>query len=53
MSILAVYDAWMRLEGVYECLGLVGQMLYIGKALKGKIPLTCTFETSKYQSRPI
>ena len=51
MSILAVYDAWMRLAGVYECLGLVGQMLYIGKALKGKIPLT--FETSKYQRRPI
>ena len=32
---------------------MVQQMLFIGKAPKGKIPAPNDFETSKYQNLPI
>ena len=50
-----VYDAWMRLKGVYECLGLVwwSKCSILEKLFKAKFHTLDTFEKSKFQNRPI
>ena len=49
------YDAWMRLKGVYQCLRLVwrSKCFILEKLQKAKLQTLGTFETSKYQNRPM
>ena len=49
------YDVWMRLKGVYECLGLVwwSKCSILEKLRMAKFLTLDTFKISKYQNHPI